>query len=250
MNEPTPALLDECSFRVAMARRILALEGCDTGIAQHVSERDDADRVWVSPLGFGECCRPADVAAFGLAGSLDDARARRAAAYAADYIELYRRRRDVRSVVHSHSFWAMVLCARGEQIGMYNSTASLLYDRQVTWADPIDPQRSRGQRLADAMGDHEILLMKNHGVVIASASLERATVLACVVEQQARLHLEANGRGATEMTDEHLRSTKEAHERVYIGESWSAHVRRLRHIDPDFFESGCRPVAERRAGAF
>ncbi len=239
MNGPALGPYDECSFRVAMARRILAREGCDTGIAQHVSERDDAGRIWVSPLEFGECCRPDDVAAFGLDssldGSLDGVDAERAAGYASDYIELYRRRNDVRAVVHSHSFWAMVLCARGEQIGMYNSTASLLYDRQVTWADPIDPDRSRGQRLADALGDREILLMKHHGVVIASASLERATVLACVVEQQARLHLEASGRGATEMSDDHLRSTKDAHDRAYIGHSRSAHVRRLRALDPGFF---------------
>ena len=226
-----------------MARRILAREGCDTGIAQHVSERDDAGRIWVSPLEFGECCRPDDVAAFNLDGTLGDDDAERAAGYASDYIELYRRRSDVRAVVHSHSFWAMVLCARGERIGMYNSTASMLYDRQVTWADPIDPDRSRGQRLADALGDREILLMKHHGVVIASASLERAAVLACVVEQQARLHLEASSRGADEMSDDHLRSTKAAHDRAYVGHSWSAHVRRLRELDPDFFESNGRAGA-------
>ena len=105
----------------------------------------------------------------------------------------------------------------------------------MTWTDPIDPGRTRGQRLAEAIGDREILLMKNHGIVIASASLERAAVLACVVEQQARLHLEASTRGATEMSDDHLRSTKAAHDRVYVEHSWAAHVRRLRQTDPDFF---------------
>ncbi len=227
---------DDSAFRVALARRILAREGCDTGIAQHVSERDDAGVVWVSPLEFGECCEPGDVAAFSPDGSITGGDAEQAAAYASDYVELYRRRSDVRAVVHSHSFWAMVLCARGEQIGMYNSTASLLYDRQVTWCDPMDRDRPRGERLADAIGDREILLMKNHGVVIASDSLERATVLACVVEQQAHLHLEASARGATEMTDVHLRATKVPHDRVYVGQSWSAHVRRMRRLDPDFFD--------------
>lgn len=237
MNAAGEARSGESAFRVALARRILAREGCDTGIAQHVSERDATDTVWVSPLEFGECCRPDDVAPFRLDGSPGEADAARAASYAADYVELYRRRPDVRAVIHSHSFWAMVLCARGEQIGMYNSTATLLYDRQVTWSDPIDRARSRGERLADAIGDREILLMQHHGVVIASASLERATVLACVVEQQARLHLEASARGATEMADEHLRATKAAHDRAYVGLSWSAHVSRLQQTDPEFFQA-------------
>lgn len=235
MNAAEEPRADDHTFRIALARRILAREGCDTGIAQHVSERSDSGLVWVSPLEFGECCRPEDVAAFDLDGSMSGNDAARAAAYAADYVQLYRRRPDVRAVVHSHSFWAMVLCAQGDEIGMYNSTASLLYGRQVTWTDPIGPGRSRAERLADAIGDREILLMKNHGVVIASPSLERAVVLACVVEQQARLHLEASSRGSTEMTHEHLMSTKDAHERVYVEQSWAAHIRRLRRTDPGFF---------------
>lgn len=226
------------ALRVAMARRVLAREGCDTGIAQHVSERDDNDLVWVSPLEFGEICRAEDVAAFALDGSADGSNSRDARRYAADYIELYRRRSDVRAVVHAHSFWVMVLCALGQEIGMYNSTASLLHERQVTWSDQIDPDRTRGERVADALGDREVLLMKNHGVVIASSSIERATVLACVVEQQARLHLEASERGADEMSPAHLRSTKAAHERAYVELSWAAHVRRLRHTDPDLFHPG------------
>lgn len=235
MTAPEAEHPGDPAFRVALARRILALEGCDTGIAQHVSERDAAGRIWVSPLEFGECCLPDDVAWFDPDGD-GDGNEVDAARYASDYVELYRRRTDVRSVVHSHSFWTMVLCARGDEIGMYNTTASLLHDRQVVWRDPIDSNRSRGQRIADAIGDREILLMKNHGVVIASASLERATVLACVVEQQARLHLEASSRGATEMTSEHLRSTQSAHDRVYVAQSWSAQVRRLRQLAPTFFE--------------
>lgn len=149
--------IDDAALRVAMARRIMARESCDTGIAQHVSERDESDRVWVSPLEFGECRRPENVCAFDLHGVPIDLNAEQAANCTSDYVEIYRRHLNVRAVLHSHSFWAMVLCSR-----------------------------------------------------------ERA-------------------RGGAEMSDQYWEWTKAGHDQVYVELSWSAHVRRLHHMEPDLF---------------
>ncbi len=225
-------------LRVAMARRMLYRNGCDTGIAQHVSERcDGEDAFWVTALEHGDMTTPGSVAKFDFAKRLveggDDTDP--PLEYAPDYVEVYRRRPDVTAVVHTHSFWTMVLCATGSTIGMFNTTASLLHDRQVAWADELFDPMPRGERIAAALGESTILLMRNHGLVVAGRSLEEATVLACVVEEQAHLHLEATARGGTEMPVEHLRAMFKAHDRTYVRQTWAANVRRLRSTDPDLF---------------
>ena len=226
-------------FRVAMARRMLFRNGCDTGIAQHVSERCvGEDAFWVTALEHGDMTTPGSIAKFDFAkqmlepGDVLDPPLE----YAPDYIEVYENRPDVTAVVHTHSPWAMVLCTLGETIGMYNTTASLLAGRQVAWADDLFDPRPRGRRIAEALGDGSVLFMRNHGLVVAAPTLEAATVLACVVEEQARLHLEATARGGTEMPAEHIRSTFKAHDRTYVRQTWAANVRRLRVTDPDLFE--------------
>jgi L-fuculose-phosphate aldolase len=230
--------IDDPRFRVAMARRMLFRNGCDTGIAQHVSERcDGVDEFWVTALDHGDITTPGSVARFDFGkqmvepGDAHDPPLE----FAPDYIEIYQRRPDVRAVVHTHSFWTMVLCAVGAPVGMFNTTASLLSGRQAVWADDLDRTRSRGDRVADALGECTVLLMRNHGLVVAAESLEAATVLATVVEEQAHLHLEATARGGSEMPDEHLHSTRRAHDRTYVKQTWAANVRRLRATDPDLF---------------
>ncbi len=230
--------IDDPRFRVAMARRMLYRSGCDTGIAQHVSERaDGSDSFWVTALEHGDITTPGSVARFDFDRTMVEPGADHdpPLEFAPDYIEIYQRRPDVRAVVHTHSFWAMVLCAVGEAVGMFNTTASLLAGRQVVWADDLSRERPRGQRVADALGECTVLLMRNHGLVVAAGSLEAATVLATVVEEQAHLHLEAKAHGATEMPEEHLRSTRAAHDRTYVQHTWAANVRRLRVTDPDLF---------------
>ena len=231
--------IDDRRFRVAMARRMLFRHGCDTGIAQHVSERcEGEDAFWVTALEHGDMTTPQSVAKFDFSKMMIEPGGdfEPALEYAPDYIEVYENRPDVTAVVHTHSFWAMVLCTLGETIGMFNTTASLLAGKQVAWADDLFDPQPRGKRIAAALGDCSVLLMRNHGLVVAAGSLEAATVLACVVEEQARLHLEASARGGVEMPPEHIRSTFKAHDRTYVQHTWAANVRRLRRTDPDLFE--------------
>jgi ribulose-5-phosphate 4-epimerase/fuculose-1-phosphate aldolase len=230
--------VDDTRFRVAMARRMLYRNGCDTGIAQHVSERCRNEAAfWVTALEHGDMTTAGSVAKFDFAkqmiepGDAFDPPLE----YAPDYVEIYAARADVMAVVHTHSFWTMVLCSLGSTVGMFNTTASLLHERQVAWADDLFHPDPRGKRIADALGDNTVLLMRNHGLVVAAPTLEAATVLSVVVEEQAHLHLEATARGGAEMPRKHLRSTFKAHDRTYVRQTWAANVRRLRVTDPDLF---------------
>jgi ribulose-5-phosphate 4-epimerase/fuculose-1-phosphate aldolase len=55
--------------------------------------------------------------------------------------------------------------------------------------------------LAAALEDKSILFLKNHGVVVAAASLEAATTLTMDVEMMARVHLESKPAGGSPISD-------------------------------------------------
>ncbi|MDZ7791719.1 MAG: class II aldolase/adducin family protein [Xanthomonadales bacterium] len=234
--------IDDPRLRIAMARRMLYRSGCDTGIAQHVSERSvDGRSVFVSALDHGDRTTPGGVGRFDLADRTLVAGAARTdppLEYAPEYVEIYECCPMVRAIVHTHSFWTMVLCTTGETIGMFNTTASLLADEQVAWQDDIFESTPRGERIATALDGKRVLLMRNHGLVVAAESLEVAVVLAGVVEEQARLHLEARRHGGREMPSGHVGPMRRAHQRTYVDHTWAANVRRLRVTDPDLFVDG------------
>ncbi len=90
--------------------------------------------------------------------------------------------------------------------------------------------------MAEALGDKRVLLIKNHGAVIASQSLENATIEALVLEQSARYHIEAQAIGGTEFPEVESRRGRDAYHKYFLPNMWEANLRRLRRSDPDLFE--------------
>ena len=54
-----------------------------------------------------------------------------------------------------------------------------------------------GRAVAAALGPHHALLMRGHGVTVAGATLQQATVLAVMLEEAARIQLLADAAGGT-----------------------------------------------------
>src|SRR4051794_31834479 len=112
--------IDDIRFTIAAARRILYREGCDSGVAGHVSGRaESGDEFWVTPFEYFDETTPdrllrvdfdLNVIEGGWAPS--PAIQFHAAIYAA--------RPDVRSIIHTHSYWVSVFSTLGRPIGMYN----------------------------------------------------------------------------------------------------------------------------------
>jgi L-fuculose-phosphate aldolase len=87
-----------------------------------------------------------------------------------------------------------------------------------------------------ALGSRRVLLIKNHGAVIASQSLENATIEALVLEQAARYHIEATAIGGTELPEAEVRRGREAYHKYFLPNMWEANLRRLRRSDADLFD--------------
>ncbi len=223
-------------FRVAASRRMLAREGCESRVAGHVSARSgDEDAFHVSPFGYFDETTPDMVVkhSFDLDRLEGDWEPSPAVEF---HAEIYRRRPDVAAIVHTHSHHLSKFVTRSVLIGMYNVAAVLFHDDQVCF-DRDDPTRHEmGEGLAGALGDKRVVLMKNHGAVVASQSLEQATIEAMMLEACAEYHLAAEAIGGTELGHAEVVRGKGRYREFFLPQMWEANFRRLRRSDPDLFE--------------
>lgn len=221
------------ALRVAVAGRMLARNGCASGIASHVSWRDADGSCWVAPYGRLDLLEPAAVRRFGLDhwGPDDGGRSGAPSNYGLSYLDFYRARPDVRAVIHVHSANVMAMCTLREEIGFYNDSAVLLVDNQVLVRDS-SPTAGSARHLAQALGDRAVLLIENHGVVVVGTSLAQATVLACLVEAMAGLHLRARTLGGQPCAAGRHERLGPGYEAVYVGTTWAENLGALRRSDP------------------
>ena len=226
---------NQVRFEIAMARRILAREGCESAVAGHVSVRAPGeDAFFVTPFEYFDETTPERVikASFDLRILEGECEASPAIAF---HAEIYKGRPDVGSVIHTHSHYTMVLATTGRELGMYNDMAALFLDEQVVYVEdgirpPVD-----GARLVEAVGDRHVMIIKNHGAIFLGDSLETATVEAFTFEKCARIQVEAEMIGGTEHVRPYLERGKQVYRRYYRPQMWAAAVRRLRRDDPELF---------------
>ena len=227
---------DQIRFEIAMARRILAREGCESAVAGHVSVRvPGEDAFWVSPFEYFDETVPERVikSSFDLELLEGDWEPSPAIKFHAAF---YRARPDVGCVIHTHSHYAMVLATTGRLLGMYNDMAALFLDEQVVYVEDGEHPPVDGSRLCAAVGaDRHVVIVKNHGAIFLGDSIETTTVEAFTFEKCARIQIEAEMIGGTEHTRAYVERGKQAYHRYFRPEMWAAAVRRLRRDDPELF---------------
>jgi L-fuculose-phosphate aldolase len=115
---------------------------------------------------------------------------------------------------------------------MYDVSAVLFHDEQATY---FDDGRKSHLEVVDALGDKRVVLMKNHGAIIASDSVEHATIEALTLERCAHLHLDCVAAGGTEILEEEVVAGKAMYRKHYLPQMWDANLARLQRSDPDVF---------------
>jgi L-fuculose-phosphate aldolase len=227
-------------FTIAAARRILYREGCDSNVGGHVSARadDEDDAFWVTAFEYFDQTTPERVCKLGfdLTPRVGDLAFSPAVNF---HARIYETRPDVHAIVHLHSHYVTVLSSTGTTVGMYDVSAVLFHDEQATYFD--DGVKSHLD-VVDALGDKRVVLMKNHGAIIASDSIEHATIEALTLERCARYHLECVAAGGTEILEAEVVAGKAMYRKHYLPQMWDANLARLRTSDPDLFSCDPEPM--------
>ncbi|MFL9962472.1 class II aldolase/adducin family protein [Paraburkholderia sediminicola] len=101
------------------------------------------------------------------------------------HAEIYRRRADVQSVVHTHPVWSTLFSMTGRHVEPVIMQAAVLGEIRRFGKTASINKKPLAQELADVLGPHRVAMLKSHGAVIAAEGILEAFVLAFYLEENA-----------------------------------------------------------------
>lgn len=151
---------------------------------------------------------------------------------------IYRARPDVNGIVHSHAPHTLVFGATDLEVrpvshdgahfagrlGLFTQTSNTVLDQET------------GEAIAEALGDGEGVLLRNHGGVIIGKSVRHAAVFSQVLERACRLQLLAQQSGVpyTWATDEDVALKRDfIYADLSVRSYWDYAVRRVGRVWPE-----------------
>ena len=224
--------------KLALAGRILAAEGHDSGIAGQLSARADRPGTYYM-LRFGLGLEEASPENLLLVD--DDLNVLDGEGMPNPsnrfHLWVYRAKKRVNSIMHTHPPHVSALSMIGVPLAVSHMDTSLFHD-DCAWlphwpGTPIGDEE--GRLISAAIGDKRAILLAHHGQLAACQSIEEATVLSVSIERAAKLQLLARSAGEIKAIDPEL--AREAHdyrlkERA-IGATFYYYARRALRQDRD-----------------
>jgi L-fuculose-phosphate aldolase len=185
---------------LAACCRILAYEGHESGLAGQVSARaGEPGTWWTLQFGYGfEEATPermvlVDEDLQPLSAKGGGGRPNPGTRF---HIWIYRKRPDVRAIVHTHAPHASALACTGACLKTIHMDSAMLHGTAHLPDWPGVPVADdEGRIISAALGDAKSILLANHGLLTAGNSVEEAAYLAVFFERAARMQLAAMAAG-------------------------------------------------------
>ena len=180
------------THKLVQAYHILHMEGLAEDTSRgHITLRDEKDRIYIKRWGIGfEEVTARNLLCVDMEGKLLEGKGR-VHSELPIHAEIYRRRKDIVSVIHVHPFHCVLLSSVFEGTFKIVGHSGMHFSGGIPFYNSLDLVRTKEQGIAVAkmMGDKLFVLMKNHGIVTAGRSLEEAVILAIDFEAAAKEHL-------------------------------------------------------------
>jgi L-fuculose-phosphate aldolase len=196
MAADLPELSLSIEESLAACCRILAHEGHESGLAGQVTARAKKPGTWWT-LQFGYGFEEATAERMVLVDEdLKPLRGGRPNPGVRFHIWVYRKRPDIQAIVHTHAPHASALAATGKPLKTIHMDSAMLHGTAHLPEWPGVPVADdEGRTISEALGDAKTILLANHGLLAAGASVEEATYLAVFFERAARMQLRAMAAG-------------------------------------------------------
>ncbi|MFK4041870.1 class II aldolase/adducin family protein [Nonomuraea wenchangensis] len=217
---------------VATGCRVLAAHGHSDLVWGHLSRRDpDGRGLWLKAAGYGyQEITPERVVHIDRDGQSLGGEGRVHLEYPI-HAEIMAARPDVGAVVHSHAEAAVTFAATGLPLLPLGHEGTLLWPPDIarfTATGDLIHTRELGERLAEALGDRNAVLLHQHGLVTVGPDVPTAVMTAIFLEKACRMQLAAAASGASyTWSDEEEALTKR--ERCYgprqLADAWAHLVR-------------------------
>ena len=181
---------------LAGACRILAREGHESGLAGQVTARAEKSGTWWTlqlGYGFDEATGERMVLVDEDLQPLGGGRPNPGVRF---HVWIYGKRPDVNAIVHTHALYASALAATGQRLRSIHMDSAMLHGcaHLAEWPG-VPVADDEGRIISGALGSSKCILLANHGLLTAGASVEEATYLAVFFERAARMQLRAMAAG-------------------------------------------------------
>lgn len=113
--------------------------------------------------------------------------------------EIFKVRPDVQCILHTHPSYSIAWSGTGRPLKALSQPAALFYDAVGMYTDTINLIRTpeMGAGVARALGPHSVVLLKNHGIVTATATIEEVVIRTIMFENAAQIQMIMEAAGET-----------------------------------------------------
>jgi L-fuculose-phosphate aldolase len=192
-----------------------------------VRDPESPERFWMKghEVGLDEIT-PEDLVLVDLEGQKLAGARRRHSEYPI-HSEIYRRRPEVQAVIHTQPVYGTVMASMEAELASITHEGSIFVPSPVprfNLTTSLIRTREQGEALARQLGDHRVLLMQNHGVVLAAGSIEEVTMLSIMLEKACKAQLIAMSAGSFRSTTQGEALEKQKLSIAPKGRAWSGSI--------------------------
>ncbi|TCD61810.1 hypothetical protein EIP91_007875 [Steccherinum ochraceum] len=191
-------------FRLAQAFRIFGHNGYDEGVAGHITMRDNIrpDCFWVNPMGkHFKLIQPRDLILVDHDGKLQEGSGPFKMLNTAAFMihsQIHKARPDVMCAAHSHSIYGRAFSTLGKELDIITQDSCAFYKDHVVYESfgGIVLDEEEGKRIAETVGKKKAAILQNHGILVATNSIESTVHFYIALEKSCQVQLLADAAAA------------------------------------------------------
>ncbi|MBA3654264.1 MAG: class II aldolase/adducin family protein [Actinobacteria bacterium] len=186
--------------RLAASFRLFSRFGFDEGVAGHITARDPErlDHFWVNPFAmhFGQI-RVSDLILVNDAGEVVEGEHEVNRAAFCIHSQVHAARPDVVSAAHAHSLYGKTWSSLARRLDPLTQDACAFYNDHTLYDDfgGVVLDTEEGKRIAHALGDAKAVILRNHGLLTVSDTVDAAAWWFITMERTCQSQLLAEAAG-------------------------------------------------------
>lgn len=211
-------LLEELRKNVCQANKELPKNGLVLWTSGNVSARDpETGYVVIKPSGvLFEDLTPESIVVVDLDGNHIEGDYK-ASVDTASHLYVYRHRKDVNGIVHTHSPYATSFAITGEPLQIYTTTSAAVFGGPVPVSDfATIGEEEIGKEIVEKIGDSSAILIRNHGVFTIGQSYNDALKSSVILEETAQsVHYAMTRRDISPLSNDVVKRGYEVYNTTY-----------------------------------
>ncbi|MCU1681868.1 MAG: Ribulose-5-phosphate 4-epimerase and related epimerase and aldolase [Amycolatopsis sp.] len=191
---------------LAAAFRVFAKFGFAEGVAGHITARDpgNPECFWVNPFGmaFGQI-KVSDLILVDHEGAIVEGRRPVNRAAFVIHSQVHQARPDVIAAAHTHSLNGKAFSTLGIKLDPITQDSCAFFENHGLYSDYLGVVNDfeEGRRIGVALGEHQAVILQNHGLLTVGRSVAEAAWYFLTMERSCQAQLLAMAAGTPKLID-------------------------------------------------